>query len=143
MNEVNKPKKTLRYFYFAMLACLLLFNMVILPMFMNAQVKKVDYGTFMTMTEEGNIGLVQIVETENYISFTDKEQTQVYKTGIVNDPGLTERLQNYLNGPPGATSPLCPDLLFTLFQLAILALVILWTDTLLSQDFLTCSYRLE
>ena len=92
MNEVNKPKKTLRYFYFAMLACLLLFNMVILPMFMNAQVKKVDYGTFMTMTEQGNIGVVQIVETENYITFTDKEKTQVYKTGIVNDPGLTDRL---------------------------------------------------
>ena len=92
MNEVNKPKKQLRIFYFVVLAGLLVFNMVIMPMIMNAQVKEVDYGTFMTMTEEGNIGLVQIVETENYISFTDKEQKQVYKTGIVSDPGLTERL---------------------------------------------------
>ena len=92
MDQVNKQKKTLRKFYFAMLACLLLFNMVIMPMLMNAQVKEVDYGTFMTMTEQGDIGLVQIVELENYITFTDKEEKQVYKTGIVNDPGLTERL---------------------------------------------------
>ena len=92
MNQVNKPKKQLRIFYVAVLAALLVFNMVIMPLLMNAQIKEVDYGTFMTMTEEGNIGLVQIVESENYITFTDKEQTQIYKTGIVNDPGLTERL---------------------------------------------------
>ena len=92
MNEVKKPKKQLRIFYFAALAVLLLLNMVIMPMIMNAQVKETDYGTFMTMTNQGNVGLVQIVETENYIIFTDKEEKQVYKTGIVNDPGLTERL---------------------------------------------------
>lgn len=92
MNEVKKPKKQLIVFYVAVLACLLVFNMVIMPMILNSQIKEVDYGTFMTMTEEGNIGLVQIVETENYISFTDKEQSQIYKTGIVDDPGLTERL---------------------------------------------------
>ena len=92
MNEVSKPKKQLRIFYIIVLVALLAFNMVIMPMIMNAQVKETDYGTFMTMTNEGNIGLVQIVETENYIMFTDKEEKQVYKTGIVNDPGLTERL---------------------------------------------------
>ena len=82
----------LRNFYLVALAVLLVLNMVIMPMIMNAQVKETDYGTFMTMTNEGNIGLVQIVETENYIMFTDKAEKQVYKTGIVNDPGLTERL---------------------------------------------------
>ena len=92
MKEVNKPKRMLRNFYLVALAVLLALNMVIMPMIMNAQVKETDYGTFMTMTNEGNIGLVQIVETENYIMFTDKEEKQVYKTGIVNDPGLTERL---------------------------------------------------
>ena len=92
MKEVNKPKRMLRNFYLVAIAVLLLLNMVIMPMIMNAQVKETDYGTFMTMTNEGNIGLVQIVETENYIMFTDKEEKQVYKTGIVNDPGLTERL---------------------------------------------------
>ena len=92
MKEVNKPKRMLRNFYLIALAVLFVLNMVIMPMIMNAQVKETDYGTFMTMTNEGNIGLVQIVETENYIMFTDKEEKQVYKTGIVNDPGLTERL---------------------------------------------------
>lgn len=92
MNEVNRPKKQLRIFYFTVLALLLLFNMVILPWIANAQVKEVDYGTFMTMTENGEIGNVQIVELENYIVFTDKAEKQVYKTGMVNDPGLTERL---------------------------------------------------
>ena len=92
MKEVNKPKKMLRNFYLAALAVLLLLNMVVMPMLMNAQVKEVDYGTFMSMTEQGDIGLVQILETENYITFTDKAENQVYKTGIVNDPGLTERL---------------------------------------------------
>ena len=92
MKEVNKPKRMLRNFYLVALAVLLVLNMVVMPMIMNAQVKETDYGTFMTMTNEGNVGLVQIVETENYIMFTDKEEKQVYKTGIVNDPGLTERL---------------------------------------------------
>ena len=92
MKEVIKPKRILRNFYIIVFVVVLLFNMVIIPMLMNAQVKEVDYGTFMTMTEQGNVGLVQIVETENYITFTDKEEKQVYKTGIVNDPGLTERL---------------------------------------------------
>ncbi|MBR2445166.1 MAG: ATP-dependent zinc metalloprotease FtsH [Clostridia bacterium] len=92
MKEVNKPKRVLRNFYLIALTVLLVLNMVVMPMIMNAQVKETDYGTFMTMTNEGNIGLVQIVETENYIMFTDKAQKQVYKTGIVNDPGLTDRL---------------------------------------------------
>lgn len=77
MKEVNKPKKQLRFFYFAAIIVLLMLNMVIMPMIMNAQVKETDYGTFMTMTNQGDVGLVQIVETENYIMFTDKAQKQV------------------------------------------------------------------
>ena len=68
MNEVSKPKKQLRIFYFIVLAALLTFNMVIMPLLMDAQVKETDYGTFMTMTNEENIGLVQIVESENGFS---------------------------------------------------------------------------
>lgn len=71
---------------------ILLFNLMIFPWLTELQIKEVDYGTFMSMTEEGNIGLVQISESENQITFTDKEQTQVYKTGMVDDPGRTERL---------------------------------------------------
>ena len=92
MNEVRKPKKQLVIFYLIVLACLLIFNMVIMPWIANSQVKEVDYGTFMTMTENGEVGSVQIVERENYIVFTDKAEKQVYKTGMVNDPGLTDRL---------------------------------------------------
>ena len=67
----------LRNFYLVALVVLLMLNMVVMPMIMNAQVKETDYGTFMTMTNEGNIGRVQIVETENYIMFTDKAEKQV------------------------------------------------------------------
>ena len=92
MNEVKKPKKPILIFYGTMLAMILIFNLIIVPWLAERQIKEVDYGTFMTMTEEGNIGLVQISESENLITFTDKEQKQVYKTGIVDDPGRTERL---------------------------------------------------
>ena len=92
MNEVKKPKKPILIFYGAMLAMILIFNLILVPWYAERQVKEVDYGTFMTMTEEANIGRVQISETENLITFTDKEEKQIYKTGIVDDPGRTERL---------------------------------------------------
>ena len=69
---------------------LLLLNFVLLPWMGERQIKEVDYGTFMTMTEEKNIGRVDI--ESNQIIFTDKDETQVYKTGLMNDTGLTERL---------------------------------------------------
>uniref|UniRef100_UPI003FEDD3C9 ATP-dependent zinc metalloprotease FtsH n=1 Tax=Faecalibacterium sp. TaxID=1971605 RepID=UPI003FEDD3C9 len=72
------------------LAVLLLLNLVLLPWMEERQIKEVDYGTFMTMTEEKNIGRVDI--ESNQIIFTDKDETQVYKTGLMNDTGLTERL---------------------------------------------------
>ncbi len=92
MNEVKKPKKPLFFFYGIVLIAVILFNSIAMPWLMERQVKQVDYGTFMTMTEEGNIGLVKISESENQITFTDKEQSQVYKTGMVDDPTRTERL---------------------------------------------------
>ncbi len=94
MNEVKKPKKPIMIFYGIMLAIIIVFNMVVLPWLVDRQVKEVGYETFIAMTEEGNIGLVQLSDSENLITFTDKEQKQVYKTGMVNDPGLTERLYN-------------------------------------------------
>ena len=92
MNEVKKPKKTLLAFYCIMIAITFIFNLLIVPWFSARRVSEVDYSTFMKMTDEANIGLVQIVETENYILFTDKSEKQVYKTGMVYDPGLTDRL---------------------------------------------------
>lgn len=92
MNEVKKPRKPLLIFYGIMLVIILFINMVVMPWLVTIQVKEVDYGTFIAMTEEGNIGRVEISEAENLITFTDKEEKQVYKTGIVDDPARTERL---------------------------------------------------
>lgn len=90
MNEVKTPKRPLILFYCITLLVLLFFNFWIFPHLVQMQVKEVDYGTFMSMTEEGNVGRVEV--QDNQIIFTDKEESAIYKTGIMEDPGLTERL---------------------------------------------------
>ncbi|MDD6205084.1 MAG: ATP-dependent zinc metalloprotease FtsH [Firmicutes bacterium] len=90
MNEVKKPKKPLIFYYGIALLAVLLFNLIAMPWIAERQIKEVGYGQFMTMTEEGNIGQVQV--QSNRILFTDKEGKQVYQTGIMEDPGLVERL---------------------------------------------------
>lgn len=90
MNEVKKPKKPLIFYYAIVLIVLLLFNMFVMPLITSGKVKDVDYGTFMSMAEEKNIGKVKI--GTSYILFTDKAGEQVYRTGLVDDPGRTERL---------------------------------------------------
>ena len=90
MKEVKSPKKPLIYYYAIVLLVLMVFNSLILPMIAKRQIKEVDYGTFMTMTEKGEIGKVEI--ESNQILFTDKDGETIYKTGVMNDPGLTERL---------------------------------------------------
>lgn len=92
MNEVKKPGKPLIYYYAIVILCLLLFNALAMPRIMEHQIKKVDYNTFISMTESGNIGRVEIQEQDNVLLFTDKEETQIYKTAMVNDPDLTKRL---------------------------------------------------
>ena len=90
MKEVKTPKKPLVIYYAIVLLLLLLLNVVLVPWMNERQIKEVDYGTFMSMTEEKNIGKVDI--ESNQIIFTDKDNTQVYKTGLMDDSGLTERL---------------------------------------------------
>ena len=90
MKEVKTPKKPLAIYYAIVLVILLILNFVVVPWASERQIKEVDYGTFMSMTEEKNIGRVDI--ESNQILFTDKENTQVYKTGLMSDPNLTERL---------------------------------------------------
>ena len=90
MNEVKPPKKPLVFYYGIVMLILFLFNFLAMPWFMQRQIKEVDYGTFMSMTESKEIGRVEI--QDNQIAFTDKEETQIYKTGIMYDPGLVERL---------------------------------------------------
>lgn len=92
MNEVKKPRKPLIYYYTIVLVAIILFNFLAMPLITQAQVKEVDYGTFITMTENKEIGKVEIQAQENQIVFTDKDEKQVYKTGMVDDPDLTQRL---------------------------------------------------
>ncbi len=94
MNEVQKPKKSIFSYYVIVLAVIILFNILVMPMITEGRVKTVTYDQFMSMTEQGNIGKVEI--EYNQIIFTDKEEKQIYKTGVVDDPNLTERL--YANG---------------------------------------------
>ena len=90
MKEVKTPKKPLAIYYAIVLLVLMLLNFVLVPWMNERQIKEVDYGTFMSMTEEKDIGRVDV--ESNQILFTDKEETQVYKTGLMNDPDLTQRL---------------------------------------------------
>lgn len=90
MNEVKKPRKPLIFYYGIALVLLMLFNLFAMPNLLQRQIREVDYGTFMSMTETKQIGLVEI--QDNQIVFTNKDHSNVYKTGLVNDPGMTERL---------------------------------------------------
>ena len=90
MKEVKSPKKPLIYYYGIALLVLVLFNFLALPLIAKQQIKEVDYGTFMSMTEKQEIGQVEI--QENQILFTDKAGENIYKTGLMNDPNLTQRL---------------------------------------------------
>lgn len=90
MKRIDTPKRPIIYFYGIALMLVMLFNLVALPYMAESQVKEVDYGRFMTMTEKKNIGKVEI--QDNQIIFTDKSEESIYKTGLVPDEGLTERL---------------------------------------------------
>ena len=92
MNEVKTPKKPLLYYYIVALLVLLLFNLLAMPWLAEHQIKEVDYNTFVSMTEQGQLGRVEIQQQSNRILFTDKEETSVYKTAIVPDDGLVQRL---------------------------------------------------
>ncbi len=92
MQEVKKPRKPLIYYYVIVMIILLLFNFLFMPWAAERQIKEVGYDTFMEMTENREIGLVQINQRDNEIIFTSTEDNQVYKTGMVDDPGMTERL---------------------------------------------------
>ena len=90
MKEVKTPKKPLAVYYAIVLVLLMLLNFVFVPWLSERQIQEVDYGTFMSMTEKNEIGKVDI--EDNQILFTNKDNSQVYKTGLMNDPNLTQRL---------------------------------------------------
>ena len=90
MDEIKSPKKPLIFYYIIVMAILLLINLFAVPKMMQMSITEVDYGTFMTMTENKEIGQVEI--EDNQILFTDQSGDKIYKTGLMDDPGLTERL---------------------------------------------------
>ncbi len=90
MNEIKRPKKPLIYYYGIVIIIMMLFNFLAVPWFMQRQIRVVDYGTFMEMVDKKEIGSVQV--QDNQIVFTDKENTQIYKTGLMNDANLVDRL---------------------------------------------------
>ena len=94
MNEVKPPRKPLIYYYVIVLLVLLLFNFLAMPWMAKQQIIEVDYGTFMDMAEEQNLGQVEVQEQENQIVFTDKDNTAIYTTGMMPDPNLTQMLKD-------------------------------------------------
>lgn len=91
MKEVKSPKKPLLYYYGIVLLIIIVFNVLVTPMLTKTMVKEVDYGTFMSKIEDKKIDDVQI--EDNQILFTDKDDVKtIYKTGVMDDPTLTERL---------------------------------------------------
>lgn len=92
MEEIKKPKKPLIFYYAIVVIVLLLINLLTVPWLAQRQVKEVDYGTFLQMAQDQDLGLVEVQESENQIIFTDKEENTIYKTGMMPDPDLTQRL---------------------------------------------------
>ena len=93
MNEVKTPKKPLIFYYGIAMVVLLLLNMLVMPLITQHQVEEVDYGTFIKMTENKEIGQVEI--EDNQILFTNKDKSKIYKTGLLNDDGLVQRLYDF------------------------------------------------
>ena len=125
MQEVKRPKKPLIYFYVAMILAILVFNCLVAPYLARKAIEDVDYGTFMTMTENGEIGKVQI--QQNQIVFTDKEESAIYRTGVIEDPGLVERLHasgaSFTSEIVEETSPLATLLLSWLLPIVVFVLL--------------------
>ena len=92
MNEVKSPKRPLLYYYAVALVLVMLFNFLAMPWMAEHQIKEVDYNTFVTMTEQGEIGKVEIQQQDNRILFTSSDEKTVYKTAMVPDDGLVQRL---------------------------------------------------
>ena len=125
MQEVKRPKKPLIYFYLATILAILVFNCLVAPYLARKAIEDVDYGTFMTMTENGEIGKVQI--QQNQIVFTDKEESAIYRTGVIEDPGLVERLHasgaTFTSEIIEETSPLATLLLSWLLPIGVFVLL--------------------
>ena len=121
MNEIKKPKKPLIFYYTLVLVIIILINSLLVPWMAKMQIKEVDYGTFMTMTDNKEIRKVEI--QSNQILFTNKDESVIYKTGVIEDPGLVERLHDsgaeFASEIVEQTSPLLSFLLSWILPLVI------------------------
>lgn len=121
MNEIKKPKKPLIFYYTLVLVIIILINSLLVPWMAKMQIKEVDYGTFMTMTDNKEIGKVEI--QSNQILFTNKDESVIYKTGVIEDSGLVERLHDsgaeFASEIVEQTSPLLSFLLTWILPLVI------------------------
>ena len=93
MKEVKTSKKPLIFYYLIVLGIILLFNVVIAPLLSSQKIVDVDYGTFVRMAEDRQLGLVEVDESGNQVLFTDKEQTVVYRAGMIPDDDLARLLK--------------------------------------------------
>ena len=125
MQEVKRPNRPLIFYYVVMILVILLFNCIVAPYIAGKAISDVDYGTFMTMTENGEIGKVQL--QRNQIIFTDKDESKIYRTGVMDDPGLVDRLHAsgvaFTSEIVEETSPLASLLLSWLLPLGIFVLL--------------------
>ena len=125
MQEVKRPKRPLIFYYVVMILVILLFNCIVAPYIAGKAISDVDYGTFMTMTENGEIGKVQL--QRNQIIFTSKDESSIYRTGVIDDPGLVDRLHAsgvaFTSEIVEETSPLASLLLSWLLPLGIFVLL--------------------
>ncbi len=126
MNEVKSPKKPLLYYYMIVVLVVLLFNLLAMPWLAEHQIQEVDYNTFVSMTEQKQIGQVEIQQQSNRILFTDAEGRTVYKTAIVPDDGLVQRLLDAgisTTGEEIQQSSLLVDILCWLLPLVIFIVI--------------------
>ena len=127
MNEIKKPKKPLIFYYFIVFIVLMMFNFLMMPWMQQKDVETVDYSRFVKMTENKNVGSVEIQQEENEIIFTDKKGKTVYKTGMVEDQDLTQRLLDsgaeFTGEINRQTSPLFTVLLCWLLPIVIFILL--------------------
>ena len=125
MQEVKRPKRPLIFYYVVMLLAILLFNCIVAPYLAGKAITDVDYGTFMTMTENGEIGKVQL--QRNQILFTGREESKIYRTGVMDDPGLVDRLHAsgvaFTSEIVEETSPLASLLLSWLLPIGLFTLL--------------------
>ncbi|MGI5977070.1 MAG: ATP-dependent zinc metalloprotease FtsH [Candidatus Limivicinus sp.] len=125
MEKIKKPKKPLIFYYAIVLLAIVLFNALFMPMINESRIKDVDYGTFITMTNNGEIDMVQV--QSNQILFTKTDEKLVYRTGIMDDPELTQRLYdsgaNFTSEIIEEGSPILSFLLSWIFPLVIFGLI--------------------